>query len=244
MIVTERIRAMDQRSDIWQIAAAHSRDGLLRQFRQAREAGLLRPGDRLPNERLAAQLSGLSRSTVRVVFGVLERDGHIVRQVGRGTYVADMQRAEPARNGDDLPTPAELMAFRLITEPALVDLAVLTATDAQLEDLAAVARFGRHVTQWQHAEDADRRFHQAIFNATGNRLFVELGERLSAARDSRSWLRLKEGSFSPEKWAIYQQEHEVIVAALTDRNAEMARNALRRHLGGVRANVQTVTWEL
>lgn len=235
---------MDQRSATWRIEPAQSRDDLLQQYRQALRDGLLRAGARLPNERLVAELSGLSRSTVRVVFGQLEQDGRIVRQVGRGTYVADTNGAPEPPSGSDWPTPAELMEFRLITEPALIDLAVLSATDTQLEGLAMIARSGRQVRRWQEAEDADRRFHQSIFDATGNRLFVELGQRLSAARDSRSWLRLKEGSFSLEKWAIYQQEHEIIVAALLDRNAETARQALRRHLGGVRSNAMAVTWEL
>jgi DNA-binding GntR family transcriptional regulator len=61
-----------------------------------------------------------------------------------------------------------------------------------------------------------------------------------------SWLRLKESSFALDKWAIYQHEHEheVIVAALIDRNPEAARTALKRHLGSVRANAQALTFEL
>jgi DNA-binding FadR family transcriptional regulator len=234
---------MDQSRVAWRIAPAHSREDLLQQYRQALREGHLRVGDRLPNERRVAELSGLSRSTVRVVFGQLEQDGHIIRQVGRGTYITDRGGMTSALGGD-WPTPAELMEFRLSIEPALVELVVLSANDTQLVDLAAITRFGRHVCKWQEAEDVDRRFHQTIFDATGNRLFIELGRRLSAARDGRSWLRLKEGSFSLAKWGIYQQEHEFIVAALLDRNAENAKQALGRHLGGVRANALAVTWEL
>jgi DNA-binding GntR family transcriptional regulator len=71
-----------------------------------------------------------------------------------------------------------------------------------------------------------------------------LGHRLASARDSRSWLRLKVGSFALDKWAIYRHGHEVIVAALIDRNAEAARTALKRHLGGVGANAPALTFEL
>lgn len=75
-------------------------------------------------------------------------------------------------------------------------------------------------------------------------MVADLGQRLSDLRDSRSWMRLKEGSFSLEKWTFYQQKHEVIVASLVDRKAESARNALRRHLGGVRANAQMAMSDL
>mgnify|MGYP001263665888 CR=1 FL=1 len=235
---------MDRGDRGWQIARTHSRDGLLRQCREALRDGMLGPGDRLPNERLVAELSGLSRSTVRAVLGLLEREGQITRQVGRGTFVAEARQETRTNGADKLPTPAELMEFRLITEPPLVELVVLSATDAELEQLSDIAHVGSRVRHWQQAEEADRQFHQAIFDATGNCLFIDLGRRLSEARDSRSWLRLKEGSFSLEKWAVYQHEHEVVVAALQDRNAELARNALRRHLGGVRANAQMAAWEL
>jgi DNA-binding FadR family transcriptional regulator len=230
----------------WRIARAHSRDDLLLQCRRALKDGVLQHGQRLPNERQIAELSGLSRSTVRAVFESLEREGLIVRYVGRGTYVADAAKPAPSTkgNGEDLPTPAELMEFRLVIEPSLVDLVVLTATDSQLERLSDMARRGRDVRQWQQAEEADRAFHHALFDTTGNKIFSDLGQRLSDLRDGRSWMRLKEGSFSLEKWTVYQQEHEIIVAALLDRNAESARNALRRHLGGVRANAQMASWEL
>lgn len=192
-----------------------------------------------------AQQCGLSRSTVRTVLDALERDGRIVRQVGRGTYVTDETIERQGAAVDPvLATPAELMEFRLITEPSLVQLIVLTATDAQLEQLAQVVMRGGDVRHWREAEAADRTFHVGLFSATGNRLFAELGERLSQARDSRSWQRLKEGSFSLDKWTVYHREHEVIVSALLDRNAENARNALRRHLGGVRANAQMASWEI
>ncbi len=227
---------MNFHHDAWQVSPAHSRDDLLVQFRRALQGGALRPGVRLPNERQVAERSGLSRATVRVVFGLLEQEGHIVRQVGRGTYVRDAVPALPAAAGDGAPTPAELMEFRLTCEPPLAELAVLKATDEQLEHLALTAQRGRRVQVWRDAEDADRRFHEALFELTGNKLFIELGKRLSAARDSRGWQRLKEGSFSLEKWAVYQREHEVIVAALQDRNAEAARRELSHHLGGVRAN--------
>ena len=236
---------MDQVQLEWQVERAVSREDLLRQCLAALRDGALVPGQRLPNERLMADRSGLSRSTVRIVLDDLERDGRIVRHVGRGTYVTDAATSIAGEQpGPVVATPAELMEFRLITEPSLVELIVLTATDLQLEQLADIVRQGGRVQRWQEAEAADRSFHQGLFDATGNRLFAELGQRLGLARDGRSWQRLKEGSFSLEKWAVYHREHEGIVAALLDRNAENARNALRRHLGGVRANAQMASSDI
>lgn len=55
---------------------------------ESRRAGL-GPGDRLPTERRLAEDLGLTRASVRRALAVLEADGHISREVGRGTFLSD-----------------------------------------------------------------------------------------------------------------------------------------------------------
>lgn len=47
------------------------------------------PGDLLPSEREVSERYGLSRTTVRLALQELEKLGMVVRQHGRGTFVAD-----------------------------------------------------------------------------------------------------------------------------------------------------------
>ena len=54
-------------------------------------------GDALPSERQLSERYGLSRTTVRLALDNLERMGLVVREHGRGTFVAD-----PAKDAADL----------------------------------------------------------------------------------------------------------------------------------------------
>ncbi|MEU1230967.1 PLP-dependent aminotransferase family protein [Streptomyces sp. NPDC005828] len=94
--------------------------------------GRLRPGDRLPPQRVFARRHGIANSTAIRVYGELARRGLVVGEVGRGTFV----RAAPP-----LPGPALAEA----TGAAPVDLQLnYPVTEGQSElmarALAALAR--------------------------------------------------------------------------------------------------------
>jgi DNA-binding FadR family transcriptional regulator len=62
---------------------------------RAAEAGL-RPGSRLPTERQLAQDLGVTRSSVRYALGIMAAQGHISREVGRGTYLRAIRQVPSA----------------------------------------------------------------------------------------------------------------------------------------------------
>lgn len=70
---------------------------LHRRIAEAIERGLLRPGDSLPPEREMAQMTGLSRVTVRKGVQELVASGQLVQRRGSGTFVAEkVERLEQA----------------------------------------------------------------------------------------------------------------------------------------------------
>ncbi len=62
---------------------------LVQQFRQQIEVGLLKPGDRLPSYVEMRKHHGVSRPTTERIHAVLEKEGLILREAGRGIFVAE-----------------------------------------------------------------------------------------------------------------------------------------------------------
>ncbi len=62
---------------------------IMRQIVDAVAGGRLRPGDKLASHRDLAEALVIAPLTVKKAYDELEREGYIVTQRGRGTFVAD-----------------------------------------------------------------------------------------------------------------------------------------------------------
>jgi len=81
-----------------------ARDELLRLIQ------LRNPGEPLPSERSLSESLGVSRPTLRAALDDLARDGLVVREHGRGTFISSRkihQALEPTAEGDFQVPPAE-----------------------------------------------------------------------------------------------------------------------------------------
>jgi DNA-binding transcriptional MocR family regulator len=77
---------------------------LFEHFRAAIQTGLLASGDRLPPTRQLADHLGLNRTTVTAAYQLLESEGFISGQVGRGSYVAAVATRPASLRWDQLLT--------------------------------------------------------------------------------------------------------------------------------------------
>jgi DNA-binding FadR family transcriptional regulator len=87
----------------------------------------------------------------------------------------------------------------------------------------------------RRAEDAA--LHRAFAAATHNNLLVSVMHMINGARDQPLWGTLKRRSSTSERREAYKRDHRDIATALTERHAEAAQAAMRRHLLRVRANI-------
>ena len=196
---------------------------------------------RLPAEReLAAEL-GVSRSAVRHAMGVLEAQGRISREVGRGTFLrpdgASGSGGGAVSGGHDDFSPADVMLVRRMFEPQVMPLVVAWATARDFAEMDRCLDGGDRAPGFEEFEQWDAALHRTIVAASRSPLLVRLYSQVELARRGRVWGDMKRRSASPEHRAEYQRDHTEIVAALKSRDAETAVAAMRTHLARVSSHL-------
>jgi DNA-binding FadR family transcriptional regulator len=198
--------------------------------------GTLGPGGKLPTERdLAARLPA-PRSAVRRALDSLERDGLIVRHVGRGTFLTETAGHHLSSAPPDT-SPAEIMQVRLTIEPPIAALAARSANQADLDRITGFLQAGGRCDSFESFEVQDSRLHRAIAQAAHNGLLLSMFDVMSTARALPVWGSLKRRTSTPERRLSYHHGHTLIVKTLADRDPAGAEAAMRAHLRDVSDNM-------
>jgi GntR family transcriptional repressor for pyruvate dehydrogenase complex len=145
-------------------------------FKQLLAEGVIAPGGRLPAERELAESFGVSRSSLRQALKVLEIMGVISQRVGDGTYVNSGAGSILRESMEflillDGKSFHEVMEARLIVEP---ELAARAAERSSAEDISRIrgelTAMEKAGTDHGQFVEHDILFHNAIFEAAGNRV--------------------------------------------------------------------------
>ena len=213
------------------------RDTILDQL----QAGQWRAGDRLPTERELSDQHGVSRTTVRKALLELKAQGLIEQTVGSGTFVTEDAGARLGRrvqqDSSQHTSPAALMEARLALEPAIIEMAIRNANQADLQRMDACCDNAERAETLEAFEHWDAELHQAIADAAHNSFVANVFTLMKTVRAQGDWGQLKKKSVTPERRLAYQTEHRAIVEALRDRDAVRARELTLAHLLHVRQNL-------
>ena len=218
----------------------------------------LGPGSRLPTERQLALDLGVTRSSVRHALALLEAQGRISREVGRGTFLREpapgetgpgpQAPGEPPAGGGDF-APADVMMVRRLLEPPAMPLVVAWATAADLDEMDRCLAGGDHAASYEEFETWDLALHRCIMRASRSPLLAALYGVIEQARHGHVWGDLKRRSASTARRQEYQADHREIVAALRARDSAAAVEAMRVHLARVSNHLHAtdpaaaVTWQ-
>ena len=194
-------------------------------------SGRYKPGDRLPTERDLAIQYGVSRPTLREALIALEILGLIEAKHGLGILVTrNTAAATPI-------TDSEIGAFELIEARRLFEgeVAAMAATLVTDEQIAELEKLIHRMEDKDpvKAEKADRDFHLTIANITGNGALISSVENLWDWRYRSPLAKniLARAADLGMKQRI--DEHASILAALKNRSAADAREAMHEHMDRV-----------
>lgn len=180
--------------------------------------GTLQRGARIHQEDLADEL-GVSRTPVREALRRLAAEGLVEMRTNRGARVADVGR-------DDMNAAYEA---RLVVEPGAARLAAQLAAPGPLARMrAAVSAQRRAIPSVSRSFEANREFHLALVEASGNPFLLQFAERLWVTRIGEAIYERQ--SETPERMGLDADEHEQILLAIEESNGRRAESLTRRHL--------------
>lgn len=188
--------------------------------------GKLKPGSKISEPELA-RAYGISRGPLREAIGRLEACSLVVRKANVGARVVSLsseQLLEIYHVREALEGMAARLAATAMSDEEIADLArLLSGHRQQIEEAPGLGYFQK---------EGDLDFHYRIVQGSKNSRLIEL-----LCNDLYHLVRLYRYQFglvSRAQRALVEHEH--IVAAIADRDGEMAELLMRHHIRATRAN--------
>ena len=159
-------------------------DAVVERVKELIESGECAPGQKLPTEARLCEMLGVSRTSVREAFRVLQALGYVDIKAGKGAFAAE-KRPEPGEKTpwyeDDNAKFSDFMEVRYAVEPLGVRLAVERASEQEIAGLAEIhASFVAANTGHDMARliMLDELFHTKIMSCTKNPLLININKQL------------------------------------------------------------------
>jgi GntR family transcriptional repressor for pyruvate dehydrogenase complex len=186
----------------------------------------------LPAERALAERFDVSRGSIRDAFRTLETIGLLVTRHGQGTFPQELDvnrliapLASVLSYRHEL--QGELLDLRRMFEPAVARAAATRITDEDLADLERILDAQRQkLNTGRSAIVEDTAFHHVLARATRNRAVVSIMATLNDLLVESRKLTLKQKG-RPGRSIL---GHQAVVAALRQRDAGAAAEAMREHI--------------
>lgn len=200
--------------------------------------GNLNVGDRLPSEVELTRQYSVSRTVIREAIATLRYENLVEARQGAGVFVRNNQP------GNTLPfsqldyarisSIIEILELRAAVEMEAAALAATRRSPAQEEAvIEAYEDINRLIAEKNPTHDADMAFHLAIADATNNPRFREFLALLGLDAIPRTMLRPGANTRTPKDYLLkIQEEHRQIADAISLRDEQAAREAMRTHLIG------------
>lgn len=194
------------------------RDVVFNTLRDAILKGELEPGERLMEVTLAQKL-GVSRTPIREAIRKLELEGLVKMTPRKGAEVAQIT----------LKDLTDVLEVRRHLEELAVELSCKKAAETELEELRQCHEEFKHKIEADDLTEmavADVALHDVIYRTTGNNRLIQI---LNNLREQMYRYRL-EYIKDEHKRKVLVEEHKVLIDAISARDVEAAKDAIRKHI--------------
>ncbi|OHX64085.1 FadR/GntR family transcriptional regulator [Flammeovirga pacifica] len=211
-------------------------DKIIKQLKALISSGQLNPGDKLPSERKLSELFGIGRTYVRDAIRKLEFYGILKTHPQSGTIVAgfgidaleglitDVLELE----GNDMNS---LVETRVILEKSTARFAALRRDEKDIVSISkALSEYEEAVKLGQDTVEHDLMFHLKIAEASKNSVLKSL--MLIVAPDIITFFK-ENDVCAGDKPNQALEEHYKILEHISNREPELAEEAMYNHLKGI-----------
>ena len=207
-------------------------EDIVQEFSSLIRQGVLKPGERLPSERVLADQLQVSRSSVREALRSLELQGLVISKRGSGTFInTDNLESMVALLASTLTSGADtlkhIFEMRHMLEPQIAALAAQRANKQEVAELESILEEQvKEIADGGTGVDSDTAFHFAMASATHNSALVKV---ISAVEDILRRSR-NQSLQEPGRPQRSLASHREILGMIHSGDAAGARRAMEYHL--------------
>lgn len=206
------------------------------QIRESILAGEYTPGEKLPPERELVSAFCVSRPSVREALNLLTAMGLVESSQGGGTMVRSLIGSQQGKALRDLIRATLDRAIEVIEVRKGMEswAAYYAAQRAHPEDIRRMKemlfRMEENLVDLQSSEDLDAGLHLCIARATHNVIWLHMIQSLFEAMKEFQGGVWRVVYRTKKDYRLLYKHHADIVAAICDRDADRARQAMLNHL--------------
>lgn len=199
-------------------------------------------GQKLPPERVLAEMFNVSRASLREAFSAMEIIGLIEVRPGEGSFITDLNIAPfintiaPLflKNGS---MEDDLLEFRKMLELEAVKLAANkaeTENNALMEEPLTMMKKAIEKNDAALGAEADIKFHKALFVLSGNVILMKASEYIGFIFEASVKFNREKILRNSRNSEILYQQHRQIYEAVCSNDAALASDIMGKHLDFVK----------
>ena len=214
---------------------------IIEQLQELIFSGAVKPGQKLPGERVLSEKLGSSRNSVRLAIKLLEFMNLLEVRPGSGVYVTSKEKFERAsinynwRSLIKQHPLMELIEARKCFEPFMAELAAQNATKTEIEEMEKdLENMEADINSGKGIINQATKFHELIFKASKNIILNQIGLMLHNLSDESKRISLSKYDNTIQSL----NEHKKILEAIKNKNPGLAAKSMTEHLQSVEEHLR------